>query len=263
MGKMMLAGLLLVAFVYAAWCLILRRRLPDPASATGVRRRLYFSVLLCAAAFGGCAISARQSTYGAPQQSADADAIMCYDTVAPEVISGSGLLDTLRILWCADNPDLQSFRLFLAENVRAGHIPEEGTRLVVRALEARIRKQGRQKAKAQPIAGAGELRVAAEHDIAQQLAVMKEQKNAGRLDAETVQKVEARLARELEMLRCIDELLVREYDDADMGESIRADLKRLKELHNADAVTPQPSAQTAARMILWLESVEPAQSAPK
>ena len=139
--------------------------------------------------------------------------------------------------------------------------------MVARVFEALVWEQERnrqpQRESCYEVSNIDAVGMDAKDAIRQQLALLEKARAGGRLDTETVQVIEARLARELEMLSRVDALRKRAHTKPDGYAGMEKDIEALVMRDGRELIVPSSESANAARMILWLESVEPAQPGPK
>jgi len=228
MSKITVAVLTLAAFLYAAWLVFLRKPLPDPVKATGLRKRFLLAVLLFAGLLGA---SATADDGKAPQ-------ITCYSVVAvdptPVKMTKEEAMATLKGVWKTLDPGKgEEFRRKLDAAVEHGSIQQK----VAAMLEVAFRDLSFHRARTRgdglhttcyDMSILGGTLMASRENAYKQLELLDKARKKGAIDEETAARARETLASEIEMFHRGDEFhatnrpwqdenaLVKQYQDGEV-----------------------------------------------
>jgi len=246
-----MAVLTAVAFVYAAWLVASRSRLPEPARATGLRRRFYLATLLSVGLF-------------TLVSGTSCERAMCYRAALPpgpgeSAAASQAVRSTLRAVWLALDPkDGKEFRRRLETQVARGEVKQRVSELLVLAFselayhKERTRGEG-PRAECYKMTRLGGTLWTSRENALKQLELLRKAQKSGAIDGETAAKARQALAREVEMLDRAKQL---------RGSRDWKTENKLAEDYGKGEVKPGEDAAAAASLILELEGVKAAK-APK
>jgi len=201
MSKITIAVLTLAAFLYAAWLVFLRKPLPDPVNATGLRKRFLLAVLLFAGLLGA---SAARGDGPSPSS------LSCYDVRIPAAtpvrMTRAEAVVTLQAVWrTLDRDKGKEFRAKLDVAVKQGGVPRNAAAMLQVAFDELAFHQWRTVGEGagptcyKPTILGGTLYTSRKNAL-QQLRLLDEARKNGTVDEETANKARAALAKEIEML---------------------------------------------------------------
>lgn len=242
MAKIGLAILTVAAFLYALWLVVLRRRLPDPRTVTGLRKRFVLATLL----FVGLL-----TTGTARGESV----IMCYEMALPYDASAladaqpvqADVVRTLRAVWkTLDAESGEALCTRLEAAAEYGLIRQRTGHLLAAAYDELAWHQERMKATCYRPTTWGAKLQKTRAQVLQQIRLLGQASQAGTIDAETARKAHATLARDLEMLERIRALRTsRQWDQ----------MESLVARYEADEIQASDASKTAARLIFEMQGV--------
>jgi hypothetical protein len=244
MSKITIAILTLAAFLYAAWLVFLRKPLPDPKGATGLRKRFLFAVLLFAGLLGASAGADDGKT---PQ-------IMCYSPAVldpnPVKTTREDAMTTLKAVWRTLDPEKgEEFRRRLDAAVKQGNLRQKVAGMLQVAFrdlsfhKARTRTEG-QHVTCYSMTMLGGTLMTSRENAYKQLELLDGARKKGTIDAETAERAYEALAREIEVIH--------------RGEEIHSgrpgqDENDLVKQYQAGEIVPSREAKDAAGIIVEME----------
>lgn len=237
MSKLLIVLTAAAAFVYAAWLVALRRPLPDPRAASGLRRRFLFAVLIFAAALAGC------------RKGPGPDAT-CYSMVyVPPTQTEPNAVMTLRSVWLTlDEKQSDLFNKKLDAAVSAGSLNRGAADILAVAYsnlaehKYRTRGEGRMMTCYKPSYLGGQLHTSREEAL-KQLELLEKFRASGTIDADTVARAQSVLARDFELF----------YQAKDLPAAGNEAATRLIENYKQGGPAPSADARAAASVAIDLE----------
>jgi len=247
MSKITIVILTLAAFLYALWLVLLRKPLPDPLKATGVRKRFLLAVLLFAGLLGASG-SAR---------AAKGPDVTCYFVGPPKEqqnqarpSSRDRVVATLQGVWrTLDQEKGKEFRAKLEAAARTGALPEKAANMLAVAYEDlafhkhMTRSKGPVPTCYEPSILGGTQYTSRENAL-KQLELLDEARKKGAIDAETAKKAQAAIAREIEFL---------ERARMSDGPASLQDADKLADQYTKGEIAPGSDATEAAGIIVEME----------
>jgi hypothetical protein len=245
MSKITIAILTLAAFLYAFWLVFLRRPLPDPVKATGLRKRFLLAVLLFAGLLGAA---------GAGRAAKGPD-VTCYFAGPPKQeearrMSRDQAVATLKGIWrTLDQEKGKEFRAKLEAAARTGEIREKVANMLAVTFEDLAHHKFMTRSKGpvptcyEPSILGGSQYTSRENAM-KQIELLEDARKKGTIDAETAAKARAALAKEIEMLHRANELSRSgNWEDGD----------RLAKQYQSGEIPPGRDASDAATIIVEME----------
>jgi len=260
MSKITIAVLTLAAFLYAAWLVFLRKPLPDPVNATGLRKRFLLAVLLFAGLLGASASADETKTpvilcYSpappAREEAADTDPSYRREVIPVRRMSRDEVVATLKGVWRTLDPaKADEFRAKLFVAADSGAIRQKVAAMLQVAFEevsrhkVRTRDEGIQ-ADCYYMSALGPQLIQSWENALKQLELLDEAREKGAIDAETAAKARDALAREVEMLERTREFeaLPRSWPETE----------RFAKDYEDGKIVPGDAAEVAASMIVRME----------
>jgi hypothetical protein len=240
--KIILPVLALAAFLYALWLVVFRLRLPDPQAAAGVRKRFYLATLLFV---GFLTVVLTRSSGEVPPPA-------CYAPPVQRAVSPQeGVLATLAAVWKTLDPkDGESFGKKLEAAVQQGQMQQQLSDLLKVAFRelAYHRERTRGKGRMVTCYDMSQLGVSlmeSRESACKQLELLRNAKQAGKIDKETAEKCQAVLAKELEMLSQANQL---------RGPGAQGREEKLLDQYSKGALKPGEAATEAAAFIVRMET---------
>jgi hypothetical protein len=239
MSKIMLAILTMAAFVYACWLVFLRKPLPDPRQASGFRRRFRLATLL----FVGLLLGNSTGCW------------TCYvPAMTPEqqrrMERQRDAMSAIKAVWRTLDPGKnEEFRQKLLSAVGEGAIQQKTADMLAIAYEEMAEHKQRTrdpgpKETCYDMTNLGVTLMTTRENALKQIELLAQARSSGAIDAQTAEKAQAVLTRELEMLHDARALHAANRLEAE-GQLI-ADYQQGK-------LTPDEAVQTAAAIILRME----------
>ncbi len=240
MSKIGLLILVVVAFLYAGWLVIMKRALPDPRLAAGLKKRFLLATLLFV---GMLALS----SYGKDKEA---------KTPAPPAKNEDGVktadyITTLKAVWkTLDQKRGEEFRKQLEACVKDKNINEDVSKMLSLAYseigmhKERTRGKGAMMECYKMTQLGGSLQNVRENAL-KQIELLRSAKEKGAIDAETEKKAMETLAKELQMLDAAKNIASSKYDAEKE--------KNLLEKYTKGELVPGESAKSSAEIIVKME----------
>ena len=242
MSKIVIFVLAAMAFMYAVYLTVLRKPLPQPARACGIKRRFFMATIL----FAGLLSFA--SADNQPE-------IKCYKVVSVPTtekheLSRRNLVTTLKTVWRTLDPaQSEAFRKQLAAAVEKGNIRKKTAAILSEAFKQiashkqRTRGDG-PRATCYKMTPLGGMRQGSREKALKQLELLQKARQEGTIDQQTANRSRAVLAKEIYMLS----ISTGEMDYHTQTELIKD--------YKDDRIKPPDSAQVAAAMIVQMEGAK-------
>jgi len=230
MSKVIVALLVMAAFIYAVWLVLFRKKLPDPKSTSGLKRRFLIATVLFAALLG------TQSC------------IHCYQIAKIEnyQLHRQDIIDTLQAVWWTLCLECEpQFREKLDELVEAGYVNRKPADML-RAAFSELAMHKKRKQMSCYITTPLNMRMEKIRETAlRRVEMLSKAYLAGTLDEETTQRAKAALAQELEVFygKGFDQQSGKfNYDE------------NVIQQYESETITPCYEAMTAAEIIVQTET---------
>ncbi len=240
MSKISIPFLLLVAFIYAACLIILRRKLPDSRLKTGLERRFILAVLLMAGMLmtAGCKKGKTTLCYAPAYRKAE------MDKLNPSTVTAA-----LRAAWkVLDVEKGEEFRNKLEECVKNKNMDENVSKMLALAYSEISKHRMRTRLKEnmvtcyEPTALGVKLQESNETAL-KQIELLRAVRAKGIVDDETARKVSETLSRELQLLS----------DAAEVSKLSYEEQKKFIEKSKDAGIVPGEAAKSAAKIIVEIE----------
>jgi hypothetical protein len=218
--KLLIPFLAIAAFVYALWLVVFRLPLPNPQGATGLRKRFYLAVLLFVGLFGALLVS--------------------------DYLYRKGVAWTLESVWMTLDPKTEeTFGQKLDAAVRDGLVTQEVSDILEVAFKELAYHREMELQGTCYDTGTLEIHPWESCELAfKQLELLRNARRSGKIEKDTMDKCQAVLARELEMLSRASKLS-RSNSDA---------VKRLLDEYSKGELKPGEAAAEAAAFIVQMET---------
>ncbi|HBC85354.1 MAG TPA: hypothetical protein DCZ94_00200 [Lentisphaeria bacterium] len=238
MSKISIAILIVAAFIYAVWLVLLERKLPDLRMKTGLKRRFILAVLLFA---------------GMLMNTGCRSPVLCYRPAYTEVDEKTQktykVIDTISAAWKVLDADKgEEFRNKLEECVKNKNMDENVSKMLTLAYselsqhKMMTRNKGEVPTCYKPTVLGFNMQESNETAL-KQIELLRAAKEKGTIDDETAKKVAETLSRELQFLsdaKAISDLSFEEQ-------------KKFLEKCKNSAVSPGGTAISAAQIIVEIE----------
>ena len=244
MSKIALAALTIAAFAYALWLMLLKRRAPDPARASGLKKRFILATLLFVGLLGSAACG-----------ETDDPRTTCYAPLPDPPTTRPGtsraeLVGMLKAVWRTLDPkQSDAFRQKLESAAAQGAVRKKlADMLAVAYAEIAYHKQRTRgpgpNATCYLMTELGYTLSDSREAALKQLELLEKVRASGKIDEATASKAHTALSRELEMFyRASDVGASKGYRDGD----------RLARDYDDGKVFPGDVATVAAAMIVEME----------
>ncbi|HCE43080.1 MAG TPA: hypothetical protein DET40_06000 [Lentisphaeria bacterium] len=239
MSKISISFLLLAAFIYAAFLLVFKRKLPDSRLKTGLERRFILAVILMAGMMMTAGCRDKTTLCYAP----------AYRNAETEKLNPSTVTATLRAAWkVLDAEKGEEFRKKLEECVKNRDMSEDVSKMLALAYSDLSNHRMMTRVKDNMVTCykptvLGSKLYESNETALKQIELLRAARAKGTIDDETARKVSETLSKELQLLS----------DAAEVSKLGFEEQKKFIEKSKDGGVVPGNAAKSAAKIIVELE----------